>query len=475
MAEFDDDRPGTGDPSPESPDAEAGGLRRFAPRRRRDDPEPPADEPPLDEPYGDEAGTGEVPRSSMRAAAGPPPRDEDDFGFDVFEDEPAPPPRSARGSRGSRGRPARGRRPRRSGAGGGRGGRGRGGGGVAILQQPRARLALAIAFAAILILVITLVVRDCQRSQLEDSYTSYLNDVSAIVAASAEQGKQLRQVMNNPRGENPPQLSQRIRTLAGEASALVDEAEGLDPPGQLSTADRALIRTLEYRVNGMTSLAQNLPTLLQAQDEDTKAIGVADGMKRFLTSDVIYTDEFYEPAKEGLEEDDITGTEVPEPQPFLPNPALASPDGAATLIPALERSGPAGGGDNAGAGNLRGTSIVSTEALPSETRLTPGTPQAVQASDELKWRVTIENGGDFNETAIVVTASFFYPSDPQEVDEKQAQIDELAAGQTTTVEIAGPTTPVFGEQGTLRIEVEAVTGETNTDNNAAEYPVKITI
>jgi Domain of unknown function DUF11 len=473
MAEFDDDRPGAGEPPPEPPGGETGGLRRFAPRRRRDEPEQPPDEPFADEPYADEAGTGEVPRASMRAASGPPPPD-DDLGFDAFDDEPAPPPRSSRSARGSRGRRPRGSRPRRSGSRGGRGGDGRGGGGVAILQQPRARLALAIAFAAILILVITLVVRDCQRSQLEDSYTTYLNDVSAIVAQSAEQGKQLRQILNNPRGENPPQLSQRIRTLAGEASGLVDDAEGLDPPGQLSTPQRALVRTLEYRVNGMTSLAQNLPTLLQAQDEDTKAIGIADGMKRFLTSDVIYTDEFYEPAKDGLEEDDITGTEVPEPQPFLPNPALASPDGAASLIPALQRSGPAQGGD-AEAGNLRGTSIVSTEALPSETRLTPGTAQAVQASDELKWRVTIENGGDFNETAIVVTASFFYPSDPQEVDEKQAQIDELAPGQTTTVEIAGPTTPVFGEQGTLRIEVDAVTGETNTDNNAAEYPVKITI
>jgi Domain of unknown function DUF11 len=402
--------------------------------------------------------------SSGGAGGRPPPAGDDDFGFEGWEDEPAPPPRSS-SSRSSRSRP----RASRS-----RGGRGGGtGGGAAILRRPRARLALAIAFAAVLILVITLVVRDCQRNQLEDSYTQYLNDSSAIVAQSAEQGQQLRQIMNNARGENPPQLSQRIRALAGEAGALVDEAEDLDPPGELSSANQALVRSLEYRVGGLTLLADGLPKLLQSEDEDTKSLGIANAMKRFLTSDVVYTDEFYEPAKEGLEKDDITGTEVPEPQPFLPNPALASPDGAATLVPALERQGPAAGGG--GAGNLRGTSIVSTEALPSETRLTPGTAQAVQASDELKWRITVENGGDFNETAIVVTASFFYPSDPNEVDEKQAQIDELAAGQTTTVEIAGPATPVFGEQGTLRIEVDAVTGETNTDNNAAEYPVKITI
>ena len=460
MAEFDDERPPPDDRSAEPPETGTGGLRRF-PRRERG----------AGDPYADDQGTDEVLRPPM-------PRG-DDLGFDDLEEEPEPPPpRSSRSSRGGSSRGGGGRRPPRGRSRSGRGGGGGGvSGGAAVLRQPRARLALAIAFAAILILVIVLVVRDCQRSQLEDSYTSYLNDVSAIVATSAEQGKQLRQIMNNPRGENPPQLSQKIRALAGEASGLVDQAEDLDPPGALSTPQRALVRSLEYRVNGMTSLAENLPTLLQAKDQDTKALGIAEVMKRLLASDVIYTDEFVGPAKEALEKDDITGVEVPTGQPFLPNPALVNSEGAETLIPALQRSGPAqgGGDDQSGAGNLRGTSIVSTEALPSETRLTPGTPQAVQASDQLKWRVTVENGGDFNETGIVVTASFFYPSDPQQVDEKQAQIDEIAPGQTTTVEIAGPTTPVFGEQGTLRIEVDAVSGETNTDNNAAEYPVKITI
>jgi hypothetical protein len=454
MAERDDDRPRKDEPPSDPPDAGTGGLRRFPPRERDDD-----------DPYPDDTGsTGEVPRPSARGARDDP---ADDFGFMDLEEEPAPPPRS----RSSRSRSSGGR-PSRSRSGGGRGGAR--GGGVAVLQNPRGRLILAIAFAAILILVIVLVVRECQRNQLEDSYTTYLNDASAIVAQSAEQGKQLRQIMNNPRGENPPQLSAKIRTLAGQASALVDQAEGLDPPGALSTPQRALVRSLEYRVSGMSSLAENLPTLLQSKDEDTKALGLAEVMKRFLTSDVIYTDEFVGPAKEALEKDDITGIEVPTGQPFLPNPALVDAEGAASLIPALQRSGPAQGGD-ATAGNLRGTSIVSTEALPSETRLTPGTPQAVQASDQLKWRVTVENGGDFNETGIVVKASFFYPSDPNQVDEKEAQIDEIAPGQTTAVEIPGPTTPVFGEQGTLRIEVDAVTGETNTDNNAAEYPVKITI
>jgi hypothetical protein len=411
----------------------------------------------------------------MSGGRGTPPP-EDDLDFDAFEDEPAdePPPRSR--SRGSRSRGSRPARPSRGGSRGG-GSRGGGGGGAAVLQQPRARLALLLAFAAILILVIVLVVRDCQRSQLEDSYTRYLNGVAQVVNQSAEQGTQLRQIMNNPRGDKPPQLRQKIAALAGEASGLVDQAEDLDPPGALSSPQRSLVTALEYRVTGLNSLAQNLPALLQLKDEQAKAIGIAEPMQRFLASDVIYADSFVGPAGEALDKDDITGIEVPKGAAFLPNPALATPDGAKTLIPGLQRRTPAQGGDQAGTGNLRGTSLVSTEALPSETRLTPGTAVAVQASDQLKWRVTVENGGDFDESGVVVTASFSYPSSPNDVTSQEAQIDAIGSGETVSVEIPGPPADVitFGEQGTLRIEIDAVSGETNTDNNAAEYPVKITI
>ena len=118
---------------------------------------------------------------------------------------------------------------------------------------------------------------------------------------------------------------------------------------------------------------------------------------------------------------------------------------------------------------------MSTQALPSQTRLTPGSPTSVQGGAELKWRVTVENGGDFDESNIVVTATLSYPSAPNKPDTKQATIDSLKQGQSTTVDLPGPTAPVFGEQGTLRIEIQPVSGESSTSNNAAEYPVKITI
>jgi hypothetical protein len=458
VAEFDDERPDFDAAFRDDPEPSRA-RRRSSRQSRRDEEEELSD-----------GETGEVPRASQSGDAVPPP--DDDLGFG---DEPEPPPTrrsSGARSRGSRGGSSR-SRPRST-RGGGRGGAS---GGAAILQAPRARLALAVAFAIILVVVIALVVKDCQRSQLEDSYTQYINGVAQIQTASAEQGAALRQVMANPRGNRPPQLKAAIVAISKDAQGLVDQAEDLSPPGALSAPQRSLVTALEYRVTGLSRLAANLPTLLAGSDEQTKAAGIAKPMQRFLASDVIYEDSFKGPAIQALEKDDITGIEVPALQPFLPNTSLASPDGAKTLINDLSRRTATGDDGAASTGNLRGTSLESTVALPSETRLTVGSTATVQSTELLKWSVTVKNGGDFDETKVVVRASFSYPATPNDVDTREVEIPEIASGDTVSVEIPGPASDkvVFGDQGTLLIEVEAVTGETRTDNNSAEYPVKITI
>ena len=451
MADFDDERPDFDAAFRDEPEDDPRSRRRRTRSGRR----AAADEAAEAAGPGDSEGTGEVPRSRLRGGGSG---------------------RSRRGSSGSR--PSR---PRtRAGRGGSRGGAS---GGAAVLQQPRARLALGIAFAVVLVIVIALVVKDCQRSQLEDSYTSYVNEVAQVQTASAEQGAALRAVMDNPRGDKPPQLRQKISAIAKDAQALVDRADGLDPPGSLSSPQRSLVLALEYRVTGLEALAQNLPALLQSTDQQRTAAGIANVMELFLASDVLYKTSFLRPAQSALEDDDITGVEVPPLAAFLPNTTLvsaSSPDGARSLLPDLRRrTAQAAGGDQDGAGasNLRGTSLESTVALPSDTPLETDSAATVQTSDLLKWAVTVKNGGDYDETNVIVRASFSYSDSPNDVDVREVPIESIASGATVTVEIPGPSTDkvVFGDQGTLAIEVEPVTGETRVDNNTVEYPVKITI
>lgn len=362
--------------------------------------------------------------------------------------------------------------PRRGGAAAG------GAGAAALLHGKPARLGLGILFAVILALVIVLVVRDCQRNALENSYTDYLNGVAQIVQRSADQGKELRQVMVNTQGQNPHQLRQSIQSIATEAEGLVDEARNLSPPDALAQPQGSLVTLLQYRVSGLTKLADDLPTLLQADNEDFKAKGIADQMKRFLASDIIYQESFERPAGAAMERDRITGVEVPSLQPFLgSNDTLATAEGAKTLLSGLERTG--GGGENGdeppGEGNLRGTGIAAVEVMPAGLRLDAGTPTTIGPHNQLQWRVTVENSGDFVESGVVVRASFSYSSDPNQPEVQEQSIPAINPGEQVAVTLDGPTNIDWGVEGNLVIEVEPVPGETFTENNTASFQVTIAL
>ena len=97
-------------------------------------------------------------------------------------------------------------------------------------------------------------------------------------------------------------------------------------------------------------------------------------MQRFLASDVIYEDSFAGPATQALKKDDITGIEVPPaagvPAERRPSPRPRAPRASSpTSSGASRQSGDAG---TTQSGNLRGMSLESTVAKPSDTRLTPG-------------------------------------------------------------------------------------------------------
>ena len=366
---------------------------------------------------------------------------------------------------------------RKAGGGAGRSS-GRGGAvaaGGPFLQNPRARLGLAVLFALILTLVIVLVVRDCQRSQLENSYTSYLNSVAQVVQASADQGRDLREVLSNAEGLRPPQLRERIQAIATQADGLVDQSRELNPPGALAQSQASLVTLLQYRVTGLTNLANNLPALLQNQEEDFTANGIADQMQRFLASDVIYQDSFAAPASAAMAADNITGVEVPKLQPFLTNVNHVTTEGAKSLLPGLRRTAPATDNGEPTAGNLRGNQLIGTEALPSGTRLSRDSVTTIEASENLEWRVTVKNGGDFVENNVVVSVRFSYPSSPNEGETQEATIPVIEPDQEVSVTLPGPSEVDYREQGVLVVDVKPVPGETVIDNNTLEYAVRIAL
>jgi hypothetical protein len=345
------------------------------------------------------------------------------------------------------------------------------------MQSPAARIAMLVGVVILLIIVLVLVVRGCQRSQLEDSYASYMSDVTTIVTASGKGGDSLQEVLANRNGAKAPELQLQVRDLASKAEGLVGQAQGLSAPDAMGAPNQSLVTALQYRVTGLKALADSLPSVVDSKNRAYSSATLASAMQRFLASDVIYQDSFVGPAKRALAAADITGVQVPDRQFFLSGVRAdqASPTGAGQLIPGLQRTGAAteDGTTTDPAAGLHGTGIAGVQALPAGVDLQAGTDTEIQASDKLEWRVTVENSGDFAETNVIVRATFAGDASAKNAQTVEKAIPSIERGEQQSVTLPGPKSPTFGQASVLKIEVVPVPGEEKTDNNRAEYPVKI--
>jgi len=346
------------------------------------------------------------------------------------------------------------------------------------MQKPAVRIGLIVAGVIVLIIILTLVIQGCRRNQLEDSYKSYMGDVTTIVTNSAKEGDSLQQVLQNQSGAPAPELQVKVRELSTQAQGLVGQAEGLAPPDSLSAPNQSLVTALQYRVTGLKALADSLPSVVDSKNRAYASATVASAMQRFLASDVIYQDSFVGPAKRALADADVTGVQVPDRQFFLGGIRAdqASPTGAGQLIPGLQRTGGSalsGTDTTATSGSLHGTGITSVQALPQGIELATDSTTDVQASDKLQWQVTIQNSGDATETNVVVRVTFAGSASAKDAQTQEKEIPSIDAGAEQSVSFPGPKSPTFGDSSVLKVEVVPVPGETRTDNNRAEYPVKI--
>jgi hypothetical protein len=405
----------------------------------------------------------------------------EDFGFDDIsrDDEPARRGRRSRGGGATRpetrfARPARGRgvrlpsRPRSGG-----GGRGASIGGIN-LQSPIARIALAVGFIIILGIVLALVVQDCRRSALVDSYKRYTNNAVQISDDSKDQGKQLLALLANKENKKAGDLQASVKALAVKADDLAKRADGLSPPGPMRDADAALLTALRYRATNLALLADDIPGIFQGTNKETGALTVATRMKRFAASDVIYQDGFVGPARAALTADNVSGIEVPETAVFLPGTTenYSTQAGAATIVTTLKGGSTSNGGTTTG--GRRGNSLVGVTASPDGTALST-TATTDLTTDLTDWLVTVEDSGDFDEENVKVTATFTYADNSRPPLTTEATIPLIAKGKTVEVKLKAPTGDQvsFGKVGTLNVKVAPVDLERNTGNNAADYQVKI--
>jgi hypothetical protein len=149
---------------------------------------------------------------------------------------------------------------------------------------------------------------------------------------------------------------------------------------------------------------------------------------------------------------------------FVQDSNLLSTQSFALLVARLR--GASTGGTPSG---LHGTDIVSVKAQPGDQTLVEGQLNTVTATTELGFDVTVHCGGNSQEVNIPVTLTIEQGTGKPIV--KTEKIDLINPDSTVVVEFRDIGEVRFATQTTLKVDVAPVPGETNKDNNSAQYNV----
>ncbi|HZQ66494.1 MAG TPA: CARDB domain-containing protein [Gaiellaceae bacterium] len=327
------------------------------------------------------------------------------------------------------------------------------------------RLLLLVGFFVFLVLVFGLLIQSCASASKHDAYARYMSDVGKIAAQSSANGKALSTVLTTP-GLSVAQIETRLRGIADQEQQNVAASQSLNPPGRLRDESIHVVEALELRVNGVEGLAQTFQQTANSKATSKDAALLAAQAERLTASDVVWDDLFTAPAEAQLQHDGVSGVSVPDSN-FVATPDLMT---ARSMTLVLQRI--RGASTGAPAPGLHGTDIGSVTAQPGGQVLSASSLTTVTATTDLSFAVVVENGGDSQEVQIPVTLTIDRPQTQGGPIVKTQTIAVINPGESSTVSFSlnGAQVP-FASQTTVRVDVKAVPGETNTSNNSYSYPV----
>jgi CARDB len=313
--------------------------------------------------------------------------------------------------------------------------------------------------------VFGLLIESCASASKHDAYARYMDDVDKIAAQSSANGKALSGVLTT-QGVSVAQIETRLRGLAEQEQQNVNAAENLNPPGRLRDENLHLVEALELRVSGVQGLASTFQKTASSKATTADSELLAAQAERLTASDVVYDDLFKDLTKAQLTHDGVSGVSVPESH-FVSNPDLIT---AASMAQLLQRI--RGAATGTPAPGLHGTNVGTVTAEPGGQVLSASQLTTVTATTDLSFSVVVENGGDSQEVQIPVTLTIDRPQAQGGPIVKTQTIDVINPGESKTLSFAlGGTNVPFASQTTVKVDVKAVPGETNTSNNSTSYPV----
>jgi CARDB len=322
------------------------------------------------------------------------------------------------------------------------------------------RRTIAIVAAVIAVILLVVLVNGCLDSRKDKKFRNYASDVRSLVSAEQDLSGRFFETLSKPGRGDALDVQTQVNAQRVDAEQLVQRTKDADHPGELSTANGWLVTAFQFRADAIGKIANLLPTALGDKGKQAAIDSIAGQMQALLASDVIYSQRAIPALTSAFNKRNIE-ERFPTDQ-FMSDLGWLDPDTVGTR---LEKLG--GTSQQAATPGLHGTSLEGVTAQPSGTALTDSGVNRVTVTDQLAFDVKVQNGGDSEETDVGVSITI---SDGTKISVDQT-IPRIAAGQSETVSIPVTKTPETGSVTTVTVEIAAVPGEKNTDNNKATYQV----
>ena len=207
------------------------------------------------------------------------------------------------------------------------------------------RRTIAIGAGVIVLILLVIAFRGCLSARQESAIKDYASDSSELIDQSNQEGRQLFDLLGSEGGQDQSvDAANAVNALRSESATLVDRAQDLDAPDEVSSAQDYLTEALELRRDALDVVARELPGALADQERRQSSDRIADVMQVFLASDVLLVARFEPSLESAIQDEDLEG-QVSLPKTgqlrFMDDVQWVQPSFVADQISAL-RSGEGG-------------------------------------------------------------------------------------------------------------------------------------
>jgi hypothetical protein len=322
------------------------------------------------------------------------------------------------------------------------------------------RRGVAAGVAIVLLIVIVLVVNGCLKSEKQQSLKTYNREVSALGQEYETQvAQQLFVTLTGASSKSALDVEQQIDQLEGQAQAIDAHAKGLSVPGEMASAQQAVLLAMDLRVEGMNKVATLVPTVLGGKTKQTGP-KLAGAMEAFLASDVIYSQRVVPLVQQTLAANGITGLATSGSR-SLPNLGWLETSTLLTRVTGSSSTSSSSGAVAPGhhGSVLKGVSVGTTalEAEPAVNHISGGSSPT--------FTVAVEDDGEFTETNVKVDITVTAAGKPYTASHT---ISTTEPGKTVNAEVSVTGVPL-GVPSKVEVAIQPVPGETNHEGTKGTY------